>query len=408
VYSPRIVQRNVERFEKATSLTLTRYGAEESIGRSAEIQALKEGSKFLRQLKRDELAFVRNEQVLCHLDFRYWQARYAYIDRDPETGGGTGPAKLWHSQEILLERMGTVEEKQADAVARGQTADGIRVADHKARQLGHTGVSRMICMHRHTLHPNCRSMSASVDDDKKLELYTRDKLIYDNLPWFLKPDLGFDVKAQHLSFPALNSNILYQQSNQEGGLGQGRQFNGVSHLTECASWPYPEAMIEMHFFPTLPRAAPTVCILESTAQGRGDWWHEFTEGVRRGWRVDWIYNFTPWYAEPGKYRRTPPDTWQPDNLTLEHAKLVHETSFEFVGYPVVLPREQLYWYQTERAAFQKAGTLNFFLSNWCATPEESFQHSNVSAFPTEFLEQARLGASNGLAYEFQTARSPLG
>ncbi len=405
MYSPVIVQRNVERLEARTReagqpITIKRYPVAESIGWAEELAAIRDGDKFLRPLVRAEQEFIRNEQILSHLDFRYWQERYAWIDRDPETGGGAGPTALWHSQVFLLERIAKVEEVQAEAVAAGGTADGIRVADHKARQLGHTAISRLIAMHRHTLHKDYRAMAASVDDDKILELYRRDKLIWENLPWFLKPGLEFDVKAEHLAFEGLNTHILYQQSRQQSGLGQGRQFNGVSHITEVASFPYP-GMIEMDFFPTLPRAASTVCILESTAQGRGNWWHEFTEGVRHGFRVDWIYNFTPWYAEPGKYRRTPPVGWQPSELSILHAEKVYETSHEFVGKQVLLPREQLYWYETERAAYQKQGKLNVFLSNWCATPEESFQHTNVSAFPPEFLEEARLRAAIGSPYEIR-------
>lgn len=402
MYSPAIVQRNVERLEARTRaagqpITITRHPVADSIGWTEELAALRDGDKFLRPLVRAEQEFIRNEQILCHLDFRYWQERYAWIDRDTETGGGAGPSPLWHSQTMLLDRIAHTEEIQADAIERGHTADGIRVADHKARQLGHTAISRLIVMHRHTLHKDFRAMAASVDEDKILELYRRDKLIHENLPWFLKPGLDFDVKAEHLAFEGLNSSILYQQSRQQSGLGQGRQFNGVSHLTEVASFPYP-GMIEMDFFPTLPRAATTVTILESTAQGRGNWWHEFTESVRQGFRVDWIYNFTPWYAEPGKYRRTPPIGWQPSELSLLHAEKVYETSQEFVGKQILLPRDQLYWYETERAAYQKQGKLNVFLSNWCATPAESFQHTNVSAFPPEFLEEARLRAAPGTPY----------
>lgn len=405
MYSPRIVQRNVERLEARTRdagapITLTRYDVAESLGRVEELATAREGDKFVRALTRAEQEFVRNEQILCHLDFEYWATRYATIDRDPETGGGAGPLKIWETQRIALNIMSQVQERQADAVERGETADGIRVAFHKARQLGATMLFRTLVMHRHTLHRDQRAMAASVDEDKILELYRRDKLIYDNLPWFLKPELLFDVKAENLAFDGLNSNILYQQSRQQSGLGQGRQFNGVSHLTEVASWPYP-GMIEMDFFPTLPRSMDTLCGLESTGNGRGNWWHEFSEAVRRGFRVDWVYIFIPYYAEPGKYRRTPPAGWQPSELSLLHAEKVYETSSEFVGKQVLLPREQLYWYETERAAYQKQGKLNVFLSNWCATPEEGFQHTNVSAFPAEFLEEVRLKARPGAAYEIQ-------
>ena len=64
------------------------------------------------------------------------------------------------------------------------------------------------------------------------------------------------------------------------------------------------------------------------------------------------------------------------------------------------PKEHLYWWETERDAAIKSGTLNMFLSNYCATPEESFQHVNVAAFPPEILEKLRLQTKIGIATEF--------
>jgi len=271
---------------------------------------------------------------------------------------------------------------------------------HKARQLGATAFSRLLLCHRLTNYRHIRGMAGSIDDDKIMELYDRDKLCLDNLPFYLKPSIGYDVKAAHLYFDKLDSRILYQQSRQQSGLGQGRQFD-IAHLTECAFWPYPN-MIELDFFPTLPLGINTLCILESTANGMGGWWYDFTEDVRKGLQRRWHYIFAPWYIEPRKNRAHPPLDWNPATITMQHARKVYETSREYCGRDVLLDREQLYWYETERSAAIRRGKLNLFLTNYCATPEESFQHTGNSQFSVEVLERIRVGTIPPQHYEFNT------
>ncbi len=74
-------------------------------------------------------------------------------------------------------------------------------------------------MHRLTLWSSTRAMAASVNDDKIMELFDRDKIILDNLPWWLKPNMAkgkfFENKNEHMHWKTLNNRILYQQANQQ-------------------------------------------------------------------------------------------------------------------------------------------------------------------------------------------------
>jgi len=328
------------------------------------------------------------------LDYEYSASRYHTI---PSNGGGVCQFQFWDSQRIFLRKMASVEEEMHDRKSRGETTDGMLIVGHKARQLGETMLDRSICMHRLTTQQHRRAMAASVDDDKIQELYDRDKLIWDSLPWWLKPEIGYDTKAAHLYFGKLDSRIIYQVSSQKSGLGVGRQFD-FAHLTELSTWINPSA-VELDFFPTLPQSISTFCLLESTAYGRGNWWHEFTERVRKGLTRRWTYVFIPWYAEPSKYRSTPPPDWVPSEVAMLHAQRIHETSHEFGGHSIMIPRENLYWWESTREEYRRAGNLNFFLTNYCSTPEESFQHSGQSAFDPELIESLRLNASDGVSYE---------
>jgi len=396
MYSPKVIESSISRYEEKASHKLVRIEASKTQDWVNHLASLwdKEEKKWKRDLTKEEKLFVRNERVMCAIDFRYW-LKYATIQRD---GGGICTAThLWESQEIFLRVISKLEEDMYEAMARGEPVEGILICLHKARQLGATALARLLAMHRETTSMHLRGMSASVDDDKIMELYDRDKLIIENLPIWLCPEVGYDEKAAHIYFEKLNSRMLYQVATQKSGLGTGRQFD-IGHLTECSSWPNP-LMIEFDFFPTIPQSYKVLVILESTANGRGDWWHDFTGRVRQGDSRRWRYVFVPWYAELSKYRATPSVNWNPSKVSMLHAQNCYDTSPEFVGKNVMLSREQLWWWESTREEYLKAGRLNFFLTNYCATPEESFQHSGQSAFDPLLIESLRMNAKPGYAYE---------
>lgn len=409
MYSPAITAREIEAVEAATGLTFRRYEPSEIDSHREDLEKLlKPEGGLKRPLTREENEFIVNEQVLCKLDYRYFRLNYGVMQKDGTAGGGVGRTPLWETQAILLDHISKVEERQYDQQLRGEPCDGIRIALHKARQLGATAESRAMGMHRHLFYKHHRAIAASVDPDKILELYTRDKIIFDNLPFYLKPTVEFDTKANHFSMADLKSSVLYQEASQKTGIGVGRQFD-FAHLTELSSWDdtiYSPDRLENEFFPTLPQSMFTMAVLESTANGRGNWWHRFTEQVRKKKRVDWIYIFIPYYAEKTKYRRTPPDGWNPSEVSLQHAKKVYDTSPQYVGKNYELPRETLYWWESTRRSYQENGTLNLFFTNYAANSEESFQHRTRSAFPAELIADLRDAATTGVGYELSITEQP--
>jgi hypothetical protein len=405
LYSQQTVEASVARYEEQSGKRLIRIDAGKCEEWAAHLAAKRgkydSDGAFWKWASQEEAALIRNERVMSMLDFRYWAMRYGSIQQD-----GGGVCKFdhpWESQEILLRLIAKLEARLIEAALRGEPVDGILICLHKARQLGATAVGRLLMVHGLIYQKNRRGMSASVDDDKIQELYDRDKLIYDNLPWYLRPELKYDEKRQHIHFDVMDSRMLYQVSSQKSGLGVGRQFDRA-HLTELSTWLNASA-VELDFFPTLPQSLSTLAVLESTAYGRGNWWHDFTERVRKGHSARWTYAFIPWYAEASKYRRQPPVGWVPSDVSILHAKKIHDTSAAYLeGKQLMLPRENLYWWESTRAEYQRGNNLTFFLTNYCATPEESFQHSGTSAFPAELLEDMRLHARPGVPYELRTAR----
>lgn len=342
----------------------------------------------------DERLFIRNERLLSALDFEYWARRYAHV----KVGGGAlAPLNLWDTQLLALRLLASCQRACDEQLQRGEPVDGILLAILKARQLGITALFRALSLHRLCFAKHQRALAASIDEDKIQELYDRDHDILDNLPWWMRPSVGADEKRQHISFDKLGTRILYQTSNQKSGVGQGRTFE-VSHLTECASWDNPNT-IEFDFIPAIPQSINSLCGLESTANEFG-WWYDFVTRIRTGRMRRWHLLFIPWYAETTKYRATPPSDWQPSEVALLHAQQVADTSHEYVGQRILLAREQLYWWESTRAEYQAGGKLNFFLANYPATVEESFQHANAGAFGFELVEQIRLRARWGTPLNF--------
>ena len=399
MYSPQVIESNVAKYETKAKHRLIRIENDRRDEWRAHLESKRakfdDAASFESSLTKEERLFIRNERVMGSLDFRYWAEGYGTIQRD---GGGICKFRdIWDSQRIILEHIAKLEEQIVDAFIRGEPVDGLLFALHKARQLGATAVGRLLLMQRLTLQRNRRAMSASVDDDKIQELYDRDKLIYDYLPFYMKPELKYDEKRQHLHFEGMDSRSLFQVSSQKSGLGVGRQFD-LAHLTELSTW-VNASSVELDFFPTLPMSLSTFALLESTAYGRGNFWHDFTERVRKGYTKRWHYIFVPWYAEIKKYRREPPDGWEPSPLSLLHAQKCHDTSAEFVGHSVMLTKQQLYWYETTREEYHKGNNLRFFLTNYPATPEESFQHSGNAAFSIEILDELRNTTRAGTPFE---------
>jgi hypothetical protein len=160
-----------------------------------------------------------------------------------------------------------------------------------------------------------------------------------------------------------------------------------------ATWENPE-QLDSALFPTIPIAPYTFGILESTAKGRHNWWHQQWQLSERG--MGSVHKFAavfiPWYAEPEKWRLRAPVAWAPSAPTLEHATRCETNGPRWMGAKVSLTRDQLYWYEGARAAAEEKEDLSHFLAEYPAEPEECFQFSGRSIFPLALRERIKAQA----------------
>ena len=403
MYSPAIVERRIDNVQQQLGIELTEYPipyVRKAVSHLALLVDKKGDLK--RPLDREETEFIQNERLMSKCSFSYWSERYAHI-RVGKGEGGIQLFKPWKSQELLFRRLAKTEEAMWAARAEGQTQfDAYCFFIHKARQLGFSSGIQLLGVHATNFYGNLRGMTASMDDEKTQKIHTDYYCLpRDRMPWWMKTSELSRIKSRGMVFGNESSMIL-QDASQEGGLAQGSQIDW-SHLTECASWPDPATAIENHYFPTISSTIRSMAFLESTAQGMADWWHEATDQARKGEKDRWQYFFVPWYAVEEKWMRVPPVTWEPSQMVLDHAKEVFETSAEFLeGHQVELTREQMFFYEDQYKSYKRLGTLNLFFANWCASPEESFQHSGVSAFDVETLQKLRTLCRGAVPYEILT------
>ena len=400
MYHPDVVAKRIFQARKA-GIPIMKRSREESLEISSKLEKLryKNGLKLppgqlVRDLDAKELTFTRSERALCKADFIYYLIRYHTIERDPGVGSesGVGPATLLESQVRFITMLGRRELVCHEEQKRFGHTQGIRVYAHKCRQVVFTTTCRALCNHRRLFYPGTRSLAAALTDGPKGtgELYKRDLLNIDNLPFWLKPDEIYpNVKDEEIGFPApLNCRVSYQAENQQVGIGTGSQVD-VSHLTEVPLWSYPYR-IRFSFLPSIPKAISTLHIQEATSAGKGGYWQEVSEGCRQRRKgfEDYIYIFVPVYLNKTKYRAVPPDDWVPDEHTLQYVELVERTSPEFNDGVAFHPnREHLYWWETERAVYSHNGELALFLANYPATPEQSFSNWAQGALPAEVIEK---------------------
>jgi hypothetical protein len=419
VYSPSIIEQRLAAHRKLGE-HFSRRPADECIDIAAKLQQLRKDKRgkdlpkgqLARPLDKAEQEHIASEMTICRNDFGYWFERYCNVEIDPgvtaDGSGGIRPPKMLESQRRYLELFGRRELECFEEKRKHKFTYGILAYIHKVRQVSATAFCRGLTLHRMMFWPGTRALAGSLDSPRVSELFRRDKIIRDYLPFWMQPTVYPDVKDEEVGFSnPLNSFCIYQAENQaqgRGGLGVGGQWD-VSHLTEVGLWQNPQ-YINFSFAPGLPKAITTLHVQESTANGKG-YWQEVTEAARhkRAGYEHYLYIFIPWYTNILKNRMIPPPNWQPNEHTKRHAELIRKTSPEFFDGRTVEPTiEQLCWWEKTRAKHMLDGELASFLTNYPATPEQSFQNPEGSALPVELIEEMEQDVDMPLgSYEVELA-----
>jgi len=355
-----------------------------------------------RELASEERAFILNERIVTKASFEYWASRYAFCS--VEGAGIKRMYPLFDSQMLALQEFARIEERIAD----NQLAEGILVNALKARRLGMSTLAQAAVWHRLTTQTYLQAVTASDVPAQSSYTFGIGKLMFEKLPWWLKPQL----RAFSNTFPeeyelATGCHVWCHAGDSKRGMegerGQIGRGKGPSivHLTELATWD-DTGQIDSALLPTVPYSPRALVFFESSPRGRNNWWHKH-------WLVSMAGHgrftpiFIPWYAEPRKYRKPAPPDWTPSETTLAHARRCEEQGPRWLHRERVdLTREQLYWYEGTRAYYEAKDTLGDFLQEYAADPEECFVFSGRSLISVEVQQRIQDGM-RPLAAAFEIA-----
>lgn len=344
----------------------------------------------IRELRREEQRFIQNERRVCALDFEYYAREYATIIAWDKTSTRFVPNV---AQQMVLHVWADLERR----------ALAISMQQLKARQLGVTTLTEIAVAHRCQFQPRCNAVVASADPQKSAKMAKMVGYNWKQMPWWLMPMTTKVKDGLPAEFGEISSSLLVQAGNQFTGVARGDTPN-VAHISEVCEWPNPEELIDSALLRAMHETPDMFLVLESTALGRGNWWHDTWRLSKRWWsegRSRLCPIFLPWfvgthlYPTPAWLRARPiPRNWQPSDNTIAHAErarqyvLTNGLLFQYLARhdrSWQLPREQLWFYEVERDNAIEKGELNKFLQEMPADDQEAFQSSNVSAIDTQII-----------------------
>ena len=338
----------------------------------------------------DERRWIRNERVMCRLDFLYWATRYAYIrSRDGQL--------ILYSPNVAQRIVHTLRaENELARVA-------IAFIQLKARQLGVSTDTEITVLHRGQFYAHTNAVVASSDPDKSTKMAGMMERAFDNQPFYLKPNIR-QVIGELIEFPLQHSFISIQHGSQFTGISRG-DTPTVAHLSELCDFKNAEDLVDASLMRAMHDSPWMYLVLESTAQGRRNWWHDSWSYAKANWesgRARLRPIFLPWFVGTDLY---PTETWlrarprsldwKPAGHTIAHAdrarNYVRSNTLlkRFLGDDWTMPLDQMWFYEVEREEHMAKNELNKFLQEMPADDLEAFQSTAISVFDTDTISWYR-------------------
>lgn len=360
----------------------------------------KTGDKYFDNslLLPEQKLWIQNERRLCRFDFHYLINNYIWIT--DETGS-------------LCRFIPRIPQKMFLDFFAENEYEGIALLFQvlKARQLGVSRVTSLAILHRVLFYPNVNAVIASSRPSSTTKLADMFEFAYQRVPWWLKPTETANRDASRMAglgewieFGKLDSGITLQHGSQATDIARGTTPN-VVHLSELCEFEIdPEGLVDSGLLRAMHDSPRTLLILESTALGQDNWWHNKWQSSKEGWperRSRLRPIFLPWFCGTDLYPR---ETWLkahpiPDNYEFpqwvtDHA--IRARSYvqsdpwlkRYMG-DWTMPDAQKWYYELERAEAMRENRLNKFLQEMPASDDEAFQSTNISVFSTETIVSYR-------------------
>jgi len=263
--------------------------------------------------------------------------------------GATMPFLFNRAQSYIHERL----EAQRHQIGR------VRALILKGRQQGCSTYVGGRYYHRATHTRGLRVFILTHEDAATQNLFDMVTRFHDNCPEAVRPETGA-ANAKELMFPGLDSGYKVGTA---GTQGTGRSATiQLLHGSEVGFWKFAETHAA-GILQTVPDEDGTEIILESTANGMGNFFHQRWRAAEQG-EGDYIGVFVPWLWQD-EYRRSVPPDFVATDEEVEYAEL-HGADLE-----------QIVWRR------HKIGELKdplLFKQEYPATAQEAFQTTGHDSY----------------------------
>jgi hypothetical protein len=279
-------------------------------------------------------------------DFKHYAPRCLFI-RSKEAK--IIPLELNAAQEYIHERL---QEQKA-------TTGKVRALILKGRQQGCSTYVEGRFYHRVSHSKGIRAFILTHEEEATNNLFEIANRFHENCPAAVKPSTG-SANAKELNFSKLDSGYKVGTA---GNKAVGRSSTvQLFHGSEVAFWPNAQAHAA-GILQAIPDTDGTEVILESTANGIGNFFHQMWQEAEAG-MSDYIAIFVPWYWQP-EYRKE-----VPEGFTLDSEEQAYKEAYG-------LTDEQMAW---RRAKIVELRDPTLFKQEYPATASEAFQVSGQDPF----------------------------
>lgn len=300
------------------------------------------------------------------------------------------PFKLNNAQHIVMDVMKKDEENQKPK----------RYIVLKARQMGLSTLFEGLIFQDTSTHENKNSLIMAHEESASANLFGMSKLYYENLPDLIKPMKKYNNgKVLHFENPENDDNLKAKNPGLRskisiatagaGEVGRSATYHNI-HASEVAFFPDAKTTM-LGLLQTVPDQPNTMVVLESTANGVGDWFHEMWQKAERG-ENEFTPIFLPWFIQP-EYTR-PFHTEGEKNAFIEQ---VEHVSMDASGQEVrtyeyeLMQKFDLTWEQMNWRKYtvqnKCQGDEILFMQEYPSTPEEAFISSGRPKFSIKSLRK---------------------
>lgn len=247
------------------------------------------------------------------------------------------------------------EQLEAQKAATGK----VRALILKGRQQGCSTYVGARYYHHTTWHRGLKTFILTHEDQATQNLFEMVNRYHEHCPIFVRPSTGA-ANAKELYFDKLDSGYKVGTA---GSKGVGRSSTiQLFHGSEVAFWPHADTHAA-GVLQAVPDADGTEVILESTANGVGNLFHEKWKDAEAG-DGDFIAIFVPWYWQD-EYRKT-----APGDFTLTEDEQKYADAYG-------LDAEQMAW---RRNKIAELNDEDLFKQEYPANAAEAFQMSGHDGF----------------------------